>query len=119
MTVVLLKKIITKKVGSNTIIYVHLTMTFPQNRGDKLSPRNAQKCTIGNIVPDRYLPYCVYNGMIPDGYSSPTCIPTRMTPSSFIEGVVGVDASDRGVIHQYNAYDRIITDDTIEQIVMC
>lgn len=73
-------------------------MRFPMI-GDKFAPRNAQKGTIGIILPEEDMPFIAAGpnaGMRPDIIINPHCLPSRMTMSLVIEIVASKLASIQG-----------------------
>nr|QBK91926.1 MAG: DNA-directed RNA polymerase subunit beta [Pithovirus LCPAC304] len=79
--------------GAETIVKVQLRMLRIPIAGDKYSPRNAQKGTIGKIVPSWEMPY-TEDGIIPDIIVNPHAMPSRMTMSFPME----IIASKAGAI---------------------
>ena len=63
-----------------TIIVKLRIMRVPRP-GDKYAPRNAQKATIGYIMPAINMPWSVKDGSSPDVITNPHNIPSRMTIS--------------------------------------
>ena len=64
--------------------------------GDKFAPRNAQKGTIGRIVPDEEMPYSLETGRSPDFIINSHQIPSRMTMAYIMELIAGRSASLTG-----------------------
>lgn len=69
--------------GKTKVVVKLRSMHFP-SMGDKFSPRNAQKGTIGKILRASELPYTA-GGLVPDMLVNPSSIPSRMTLSYFFE----------------------------------
>lgn len=72
--------------GKTSTVIVKLRSVRTPQEGDKFSARNAQKGTISLVSDDTNLPYGE-NGEIPDLYTNPSCIPSRMTMAYFIEAL--------------------------------
>lgn len=64
--------------------------------GDKFAPRNAQKGTIGLIVPEEDLPFSELAGRKPDIIVNPHCLPSRMTLSYIMELIGTKGAAFKG-----------------------
>lgn len=77
-------KVFIYKTPVKTRIVVKMRSMHIPSQGDKFSPRNAQKGTIGKIIPASELPY-TKSGIIPDFFVNPSSIPSRMTLSYFFE----------------------------------
>lgn len=72
-------------------ISVKVRHTRQPQKGDKFAPRNAQKATIGSVIPPWALPYSI-NGFLISFISSPMSMPSRMTmeyPDEIMAGKVG------------------------------
>lgn len=60
-------------------VKIKLRIVRMQIEGDKMAPRNAQKGTIGYIVPEYAMPRPIDKGWAPDLITNPLCIPSWMT----------------------------------------
>lgn len=60
--------------------------------GNKIAPRQAQKCTMGLILPDEDMPFAS-DGSRPDIIINTHCIPSRMTMEYIIEIIGGTTAA--------------------------
>ena len=81
--------------GAETIVKVQLRMLRIPIAGDKYSPRNAQKGTIGKIVPSWQMPY-TEDGIIPDIIVNPHAMPSRMTMSFPMEMIASKAGAIKG-----------------------
>jgi len=79
--------------------------------GDKVSSRHGQKGTIGNVVPEKDMPFMA-NGMKPDLIINPHCIPSRMTLGQTKEMLLGKVLVALGLFGDGTAF----TDLSVEEI---
>lgn len=77
--------------------------------GDKLSTKNAQKGTIGLILPEMDMPY-TENGIVPDIIFNPLSIYGRMTMSFMIECLLGKASAISGEEYDGTAFVDINAD---------
>lgn len=68
-------------VNPTTFVAVELRIVRNQIEGDKMAPRNAQKCTISQISREADLPRNLKKGYSPDVYVNTHCLPGRVTIS--------------------------------------
>ena len=67
--------------NKTTTVIVDLRVVRNQVEGDKVSPRNAQKCTISEISNEYVLPRVLHLGWSPDIYVNSHCLTGRVTVS--------------------------------------
>ena len=70
-------------------IIIKLLSSGPPEVGDKFANRNAQKSTIGKVLPQEDLPFDAQTGQYPALIINPASIPKRMTMSMLIEMLMG------------------------------
>lgn len=75
---------ITNKNSERKTVLVKLRITRQPKAGDKFAPRNAQKGTIGIVIPDSEMPFND-QGISPDFIVNPSSMPSRMTLEYLME----------------------------------
>lgn len=88
--------------GTKQIIIKIRSIRIPTH-GDKFAARNAQKGTIGYVIPERFLPFDE-RGISPDFITNPHCIPSRMTISYLFEILASTAAAFTGKVVNGEAF---------------
>ena len=92
----IIDKVLVARTGSGQLsVTVRVRKTGQPVVSDKVATRQAQKSTIGRIVPEAELPF-TKDGIIPDIFLNPHAIPKRMTIATLIEIVVSKYAALAG-----------------------
>lgn len=78
------EKVFIYQTAAKIKVVIKLRIMHTPDLGDKFSPRNAQKGTLGKILRANEMPYSK-SGIIPDFLINPSGIPSRMTLSYFFE----------------------------------
>ena len=74
--------------------------------GDKFSSRCGQKGTVGNIIPEKDMPF-TKDGLRPDIIINPHAIPSRMTIAQLKETVLGILLTELGLFGDGSAFNKM------------
>jgi DNA-directed RNA polymerase beta subunit len=77
------------------IVLVKMRLMRIPTEGDKFAPRNAQKGTIGLILPEEDMPRTA-EGIVPDIIVNPHSMPSRMTHSYMMEIIASLAGAIKG-----------------------
>ena len=83
--------------------------------GDKFSSRHGQKGTIGNVIPERDMPFSS-NGVKPDIIINPHAIPSRMTIAQLKETLLGKALLELGLFGDGTSFGELNIKDICNQL---
>lgn len=84
--------------------------------GDKLSSRHGQKGTVGNIIPEKDMPFTA-NGMRPDIIINPHAIPSRMTIGQLKETLLGKVLIQLGLFGDGTSFGELAVEDIRNELL--
>lgn len=83
--------------------------------GDKFSSRHGQKGTIGNIIPEKDMPF-MSNGLKPDIIINPHAIPSRMTIGQLKETLLGKVLLELGLFGDGTSFGGLDVQDICKEL---
>lgn len=85
------------------VVYRHVRKV---DIGNKFSSRSGQKSTVGILLSETDMPF-TKDGIHPDIIFNPQSLPTRMTMSVIIEGMLGKICANKGTIKDATTFKKI------------
>ena len=84
--------------------------------GDKFSSRHGQKGTVGNIIPERDMPF-TDKGLKPDIIINPHAIPSRMTIAQLKETLLGKVLVELGMFGDGTSFNNLSIKDISDELL--